>query len=77
MKKYSRFLLIFGLLLVFVGLFQIFPVRSDDYYHCEDLGAGCLREYCWSAVYPRYHAECIFWCYETGWGWYRLGCYMD
>lgn len=49
---------------------------ADDYYYCTELGPGCYFEGCWSAVYPVEKAECIFWCYETGYGWRLLGCLM-
>ena len=63
-----------GILIVFVAALVVPFVQPEEYYDCEWLDEHCGGNYCMSSHEPYEKVQCIWWCYEEGYGWYLMVC---
>jgi hypothetical protein len=69
---FLRFFVLVAIVAIFAPL-----THSEQDWWCIDLGITCEDVFlCMSDFEPEYVSECIFKCYEYGYGWVRHACPM-
>jgi hypothetical protein len=78
MNKIVKYFAVSSIFLLCLAVAGLTVILSSDYYECaNDLGcSGIPEDGCWSDIFPIEVKECIFDCWEYGYGWWRLGCPM-